>query len=683
MNSKKYWEKRTAREAYEMYEDAEKVAGELKKAYSGASAYLQRQAEGLFEKFRQKYGLSDAEARRLLNSLHDSTSINELMQKLQTCEQTDGIKELRKHIEAAAYGARLRRMAGIQDSIDRLMKRLFGKTVKLASDWLQRLAGESYYKHMFELCKRTGFLLKFNGLSERAIMKLLKTKWLGGDFSSRLWENTKRLAEKLKEELLVSMLTGRTDRETANVINDEFRKGASAARRLVRTESNHVYTEARFIGTEECGIEEYIFLATLDLRTSKICRSLDGKRFKVKDRKVGTNCPPMHPWCRSTTLDYFGEEWLKNGTRSALDPVTGKRIKVPLSMTYKEWYEKYVKGHEKEIQEKENEPKNRNLTREQYDRYRRRGVGPDSYEEFIKLKGDPEAWAKLQEEYRRAGKDGKAEQTEKKAAMFEAHAAEVFVEPEKAEGDVYEDQKILRTDDKEPDNETKEKMSAPNTQRDMPQPGKLITEEELTAFVEEAQKRGYRFAGRVKGVKKTLYGGFEQYRGDPQKLYEILDTLDKTKKFWPDKLKKKGILLGYEDLGNLDDFARSSGRTMLFNKRLYDDPEFLQRAYKDAVDREIFVKGTSVSSIPLHEIGHILQKSDPFLYNRMVTAIKIYASDNNLSFEKGALTLTSLYGISKVGEEYPELFSELFSATNSSNDGISYRAYTILEEAFL
>ena len=441
MNSKKYWEKRTDREAYEMYEDAEKVAEELKKAYFGASAYLQRQAEGLFEKFRQKYGLSDAEARRLLNSLHDSTSINELMQKLRTCEQTDDIKELRKHIEAAAYGARLRRMAGIQDSIDRLMKRLFGKTVKLASDWLQKLAGESYYKHMFELCKRTGFLLKFNGLSERAIMKLLKTKWLGGDFSSRLWENTKRLAEKLKEELLVSMLTGRTDRETANVINDEFRKGASAARRLVRTESNHVYTEARFIGTEECGIEEYIFLATLDLRTSKICRSLDGKRFKVKDRKVGTNCPPMHPWCRSTTLDYFGEEWLKNGTRSALDPVTGRRIKVPMSMTYKEWYDKYVKGHEKEMAEKQ--PQSRNLTREQYDRYRRRGVGPDSYEEFIKLKGDPEAWAKLQEEYRKAGKDGKAATLEKKVAVpEETKAAEVFVEPEKVEEDVYKDQKI-------------------------------------------------------------------------------------------------------------------------------------------------------------------------------------------------------------------------------------------------
>ena len=40
----------------------------------------------------------------------------------------------------------------------------------------------------------------------------------------------------------------------------------------------------------------------LDSRTSKICNELDGKRFKVKDRQAGTNYPPMHPFCRSTTI---------------------------------------------------------------------------------------------------------------------------------------------------------------------------------------------------------------------------------------------------------------------------------------------------------------------------------------------------------------------------------------------
>lgn len=33
-----------------------------------------------------------------------------------------------------------------------------------------------------------------------------------------------------------------------------------------------------------------------------MCRKLNGKRFKVKDARVGVNLPPMHPFCRSTTI---------------------------------------------------------------------------------------------------------------------------------------------------------------------------------------------------------------------------------------------------------------------------------------------------------------------------------------------------------------------------------------------
>lgn len=40
----------------------------------------------------------------------------------------------------------------------------------------------------------------------------------------------------------------------------------------------------------------------MDSRTRKICNELDGKKFKVKDRQAGTNYPPMHPFCRSTTI---------------------------------------------------------------------------------------------------------------------------------------------------------------------------------------------------------------------------------------------------------------------------------------------------------------------------------------------------------------------------------------------
>ncbi len=47
-------------------------------------------------------------------------------------------------------------------------------------------------------------------------------------------------------------------------------------------------------------------MAKIDKKTSKICHSLNGKVFKVKDMIPGVNAPPMHPWCRSNTVPHVG-----------------------------------------------------------------------------------------------------------------------------------------------------------------------------------------------------------------------------------------------------------------------------------------------------------------------------------------------------------------------------------------
>ena len=91
-------------------------------------------------------------------------------------------------------------------------------------------------------------------------------------------------------------------------------------------------------------LHKYIFVETLDLRTSENCRSLDGKTFFLKDRNVGVNCPPMHPWCRSTTIGWLPESWRARMKCRARDPKTGKNITVPANMTYGEWFKKYVKN---------------------------------------------------------------------------------------------------------------------------------------------------------------------------------------------------------------------------------------------------------------------------------------------------------------------------------------------------
>lgn len=106
-------------------------------------------------------------------------------------------------------------------------------------------------------------------------------------------------------------------------------------------------TEGAYFGTaaekecfEELGVEKYEIIATLDSRTSKICRSLDGKRLPVKEFRVGVTAPPFHPWCRSTVCPCFDDF-----KESAGD---GERNRIPEGMSYEEWKEKFVDGEDKE-----------------------------------------------------------------------------------------------------------------------------------------------------------------------------------------------------------------------------------------------------------------------------------------------------------------------------------------------
>ena len=49
-------------------------------------------------------------------------------------------------------------------------------------------------------------------------------------------------------------------------------------------------------------VEKYEFLAAIDSRTSPQCREHNGATYLLKDAKVGTNYPPLHPNCRSTVI---------------------------------------------------------------------------------------------------------------------------------------------------------------------------------------------------------------------------------------------------------------------------------------------------------------------------------------------------------------------------------------------
>lgn len=338
-----YWARRQVEDMYHYMQEAEDVADQISKLYLKASRYLSLQADDIFEKYMSKHGLSKEEAVRLINTLQDKTSIDELLNKMKNGDNTsEEKKELRKQLEAPAYQARVERLRQLQNQLDRVMQNVYQQEKDFSTSFYVDLAQEAYYRSIFNIQQRANAAFSFNHVSAKQIDQVVNSHWSGENYSSRIWKNTRALAHDLKEELLINLVTGRTNREVAEIISNKFAQGASNARRLVRTESNFVSTELNFKAYEECGIEEYQFLATLDLKTSKVCRSLDGRIFQVSERKVGVNCNPMHPWCRSTTISVVDRALIDKMQRSAIDPATGKRIKVPRSMNYEQWYDKYV-----------------------------------------------------------------------------------------------------------------------------------------------------------------------------------------------------------------------------------------------------------------------------------------------------------------------------------------------------
>lgn len=351
MSSLSYWEKRKAQEMFQYMAKAEDTADEIAKLYQKSSGYLSAELDKIFERYKRKHHLTDKEAYRLLNSLHDKTSLDELKAALWA---GDGVqKDILAELEGPAYQARLERLQQLQNQLDLTMQNVYQQEKTKNTSHYVDLANEAYYRSIFDIQKQIGLGFSFASIDQKAIDKVINSKWSGANYSSRIWNNTRALAQDLKEELLINLVTGRTDREVAEIIANKFAQGASNARRLVRTESCNLANQMEMQSYEECGIETYIYVATLDLKTSTVCRELDGKRFPVSEQHPGKNCPPMHPWCRSTTICDISDAELAQMERRARDPVTGKTNTVPANMTYEQWYAKNVRGRPKaEVNEK-------------------------------------------------------------------------------------------------------------------------------------------------------------------------------------------------------------------------------------------------------------------------------------------------------------------------------------------
>lgn len=339
MTGKKRRIRDKARQTETYYQAGEAVADEVAEAYLAAYRSLQAEAERVFRTFSDVFGLSEAQARRLLND-YPNDSARELLRRAAEA-MTDGPGKTRAlaEISAPAYQYRINRLETLQDHVERRLKEVARQEVKLAKAHYTRVIEDSYLYGVYDVQRAAGVGFHFHDLSDRAVSAMVNARWpkLGITYSEAVWKDTAAIAQRIREDVLEGAMTGLPACRAMERIEEDFRVRAYEARRLVRTETARMAAEADKASMEACGIEEYEFCATLDEATCSRCGALDGKRFPAKQGEPGVNMEPLHPNCGCYTVPVVEEFGGRAGTRLARDPETGENVKIPEDMTFEQW----------------------------------------------------------------------------------------------------------------------------------------------------------------------------------------------------------------------------------------------------------------------------------------------------------------------------------------------------------
>lgn len=288
MNSSKYFEKRSEMRMKKAHDKATVSMARVNKAYDNSLSRLKKEIKLLTKDFDD---MKPEEIRDFLNGHISYDRYNEWLQIYKTTKDKAVKKEMEKLIKANATGFRIRRKEAMLRDIE--MERLAMTGSQL----------DNFGSHLRNVYESTLNETGFKGINKNLIDEAMKHNWAGSNYSKRVWHNNKVLAKRIETNLFESFISGKSNKQIVDELEYLTDLGRHAANRLVRTETSYMVNSADLESSKQRGIKAKKFEATLDSRTSKVCRRHNQKIIPIDKIKIGENAPPLHPYCRSFLAD--------------------------------------------------------------------------------------------------------------------------------------------------------------------------------------------------------------------------------------------------------------------------------------------------------------------------------------------------------------------------------------------
>ena len=323
-------------------EQAEKQAAELLKQIQKDLKQLTLEAQE--EVIKLKYLLS----KQTLNAPADKALLARIRDRLTIADKSyRSLKNLPIDAQPAAwvkqYEAQLQQQLNqkqalvLEAELKAQQLKIDGMTNILKKQ--NEIAKEAALRQAYDDARRAGGILteQFNRLTAQDIVRL-NTKNTG---SKTLGQYMEKLYNDYGSAYKQAYIRAMSSNFTAEAIIEDLRKNtnitAGKAKMLVNTEANAVFNDQ----IEEAILQNplikgYIFRATLDHRTSDICRNLDGQYFDKDEIEPGVNYPPLHPNCRSTVETVMAYDTKAEKERIARGQ-NDEWYEVPGGTTYKQF----------------------------------------------------------------------------------------------------------------------------------------------------------------------------------------------------------------------------------------------------------------------------------------------------------------------------------------------------------
>lgn len=344
MTNAEYWKQRfTQLEAAQNRKGATAYL-EIEKQYKAAQNELEAQIARWYQRFADSNGISLAQAKQWLKGQDLAEFKWDVKEYIKYGKENAINGAWMQELENASSKFHISRLEALQIQAQNSLETMFAQQMGTMKKALSDVYASGYYHTAYTVQQGFGLGWDIAGLDQAQIEKVLSKPWAvdGYNFSTRIWNSKTKLIGEVHNELSKNLLTGADPQKAIDSLAKKMGTSKSNAGRLVMTEQAYFSSAAQKDCFNDLDVEEYEIVATLDSHTSDICRSLDGKVFKMSDYKPGVTAPPFHVCCRSTTAPHFKENF-DAGERAARG-ADGKTYYVPDDVTYSEWKKAFVDG---------------------------------------------------------------------------------------------------------------------------------------------------------------------------------------------------------------------------------------------------------------------------------------------------------------------------------------------------